>query len=251
MKKLILVFVVMSMCSNLFGQKNGQYKSTYDNGQTEEIGEFKNDERTGVWKSYYENGQLDDIGEYKNGKQIGTWKSYKENGQLTFLVTYDNNGLQSGLQESYHNNGQLRKTGEFKNDEKIGIWKGYGEDGVLLALENYNTSIYKYFYDSGELSTIADNNYPIRGGLRTFFHKNGKIEMKQELVDDYMIRTTYYDNGQLESIYNIKDTSKKGASLKIFSGRSIHSRIGIGKEYDRDGKLISEVDYDAINTKKQ
>ena len=51
----VLVLFIVQFC---IAQDDGPYKTYHDNGQIETIGQHKNGERVGEWKDFYPNGNL-------------------------------------------------------------------------------------------------------------------------------------------------------------------------------------------------
>ncbi|HBS12961.1 MAG TPA: hypothetical protein DEO36_10560, partial [Flavobacteriaceae bacterium] len=52
-------------------------------GKVQQIGAFNAmGEKTGEWKTFYDNGQLKETGNYSNGQKTGEWKYYDEEGKL-------------------------------------------------------------------------------------------------------------------------------------------------------------------------
>ena len=72
----------------------------HENGNLEEIGNFKNGELEGEWKVYRKNGKLEKIENYKNGEREGEWKYYYENGKtLEAIVNYKNGDVISIVED--------------------------------------------------------------------------------------------------------------------------------------------------------
>lgn len=64
------------------GQREGEWKSYFEDGKTQSTGFFHEGIRTGKTKIYYANGNLYMEGTYKDDHQNGTWSYYDEQGYL-------------------------------------------------------------------------------------------------------------------------------------------------------------------------
>ncbi|WP_415370845.1 toxin-antitoxin system YwqK family antitoxin [Patiriisocius sp. Uisw_047] len=134
------------------GERTGEWKYYYENGQLESILKYENGFLKGEMKYYYENGQLSLIGKWENGQPIGEWKSYHENGQL-YNIGKNENGKKTGEWKFYHENGQLHNIGKYENGKKTGEWKFYHKNGQLHNIGKYEngerTGEWKYYDENG------------------------------------------------------------------------------------------------------
>lgn len=64
------------------GQREGVWKSWYNNGQLWSIGTYAKGQRIDSALSYFPNGQVRMRGYYSQGKLVGIWKVYNEAGAL-------------------------------------------------------------------------------------------------------------------------------------------------------------------------
>ena len=67
---------------NKAGERHGEWKYWYDNGNMWSEGEFKNGLSHGYRKVYHPNGKLYYEGKYKNDEPVGVWKFYDEEGRF-------------------------------------------------------------------------------------------------------------------------------------------------------------------------
>jgi len=79
----------------------------YINGQKEQEGMYKNEERTGVWKYWYDTGVLWSEGEFLNGKS-------------------------HGYRKVYHSNGKLYYEGNYTDDQPSGVWTFFDKEGRFI-----------------------------------------------------------------------------------------------------------------------
>jgi antitoxin component YwqK of YwqJK toxin-antitoxin module len=70
------------------GQKQGEYKSWYSNGQLREHGFFVDGKLHGEFKWWHENGHLYTHCFYVDGKRHGEYKWWHDNGQLCVHCYY-------------------------------------------------------------------------------------------------------------------------------------------------------------------
>ena len=86
---------------------------------TKNIGSYKTQgvsrigEKTGDWKFYYPNGELQEISEYYEGKLNGEYRSFYANGNLK-IRGYFTLGFPDSTFEAYYFNGQLAEKGSYK-----------------------------------------------------------------------------------------------------------------------------------------
>lgn len=97
-------------------QKPFTGKATYKYPDGELILEetYKDGQKDGPFKSYFENGQPEFEITYKDGKLNGPFKNYYNNGQPEFEMTYKD-GQRDGLVKGYSENGKLKLEVLFKN----------------------------------------------------------------------------------------------------------------------------------------
>ncbi|MCY7007145.1 toxin-antitoxin system YwqK family antitoxin [Fusobacterium simiae] len=71
------------------GEKDGEFRRYYLNGNLLMRGYCKEGRTDGIWEDYYPNGKILMSGYMKNNKRIGNWKYYDESGKLLGEVPYD------------------------------------------------------------------------------------------------------------------------------------------------------------------
>jgi len=72
------------------GQRDGEYKSWWPNGQLHTCCFYKNGRLDGEYKRWYDNGQLDIHCYYKNHQLNGAYESWLTDGQLFVYCQYKN-----------------------------------------------------------------------------------------------------------------------------------------------------------------
>ena len=71
------------------GERDGEFKRYYLNGNLLMRGYSKEGRVDGVWEDYYSNGKVLMSGYMKGNKRIGNWKYYDESGKLLGELPYD------------------------------------------------------------------------------------------------------------------------------------------------------------------
>ena len=71
------------------GERDGEFKRYYLNGNLLMRYYFKAENVEGPWEDYYPNGKLLMSGQMKANKEVGNWKYYDENGNLLGETPYN------------------------------------------------------------------------------------------------------------------------------------------------------------------
>ena len=111
--------------------KQGPYKSWYDNGQVEYIGQYSNNKREGFWIEYdwY---KKDDLarkhfsGNYVDDLKQGNWKSYLDS-KVVDEVFYKN-GVKDGIFINYDSTGNIVNKGIYQDNKIISQSKSMSEN---------------------------------------------------------------------------------------------------------------------------
>jgi len=77
------------------GKREGSAVAYHPNGQMQDSGTFKDDQRTGAWKTWYENGRIAATGSYELDSVHGNWTYYRENGNKSTDESYVMGKLQA------------------------------------------------------------------------------------------------------------------------------------------------------------
>ena len=96
---------------------NGKTVSTYDNGQKELEGSYRDCEKYGQFTYWFKNGQKLKEGIYKDGKKDGKWIYWERNGQKKEEGTYKD-GEREGLYSSWFEDGQKKEEGNYREGKK-------------------------------------------------------------------------------------------------------------------------------------
>jgi len=190
----VIYYSIIAMFTNLpdSTDREGEYKTWYENGQLEVQAFYRNGKEEGEHKSWHENGQLGVQAFYRDDEPEGKRKCWYANGQLHVQEFYRDGKLE-GKRKVWYKNGQLW-TREFYRDGKLeGEYKSWYENGQLQAQE---------FYRDGELE----------GECKSWYENGQPYEQK------------FYWNGT--SIHDNFNFAKKQVFLRIgscYRKRVIHS----------------------------
>ena len=99
------------------GERHGQYKLCFSNGNVHEVYQYKNGERSGEYSIYFSNGKVAERGAYQNDERDGVIQYFNENGTLQKTETY-RLGAQHGKAVTYSAGKPLKE---------INFWNGYIE----------------------------------------------------------------------------------------------------------------------------
>jgi len=126
---------VMSETTYEYGEKNGPYRSYYDNGRVMEEGQYKDGLRDGAWKSYGSDGELEFTYSYALGLRNGERVQYGEGSGPAqgrrVIVERDHwvLGVKEGRAESFWNSGTPMNSGMFVGGQLEGVWTYFNNDG--------------------------------------------------------------------------------------------------------------------------
>jgi antitoxin component YwqK of YwqJK toxin-antitoxin module len=95
------------------GQKNGEFKITFENGNLIMKGNIINDKNEGKWLYYYPSGELESEGNFKDNKADSVWTWYFPNGKIK-EKGYFVNGLREGNAKMYDALGNVSMENEYK-----------------------------------------------------------------------------------------------------------------------------------------
>lgn len=234
------------------GLENGTFKEYFEDGSLQLEYIMKNGELNGKIKTYYENGNVKKEGNYIKGKANGSFTEYNEEGLISATYNMLNDEL-NGVLKTYENQ-KINESYTFKNGLKEGEYLGYlydEEDGELsLKIKaNYSNDEYDGLF---QVFVIDEKEEKLIDKI-TYFEgvKNGPF---QESKGDSLIIGNYL-NGKLNGEYKVYfdfvrmliggviRTDIKGLSLLSEGFYNNDNKSGYWKYYDITGALRSEGDY--------
>ena len=187
--------------------------------------------------------------------KTGEWTFYTGN-ESNYMYLKENykNGERNGESTSYYENGQIKGKGNHKDGKPDGKWVYYYENGQIKSKENYKykskddmtgtvSSTYYSYYGNGQIKSELDsiNGDPI--GRSIWYYENGQIEKVYNLVwnvnekNGYIIEESeniwYYENGQIEKEQYSIDGRKVGKWIWYYENGQIEQ-----EENYKDGLII-------------
>ena len=139
--------------------KNGFFTYCHNNGAIYSYGKYINNQKEGLWKSYYDNGFKKDSMVFHSGKLYGIGLTWHSNGCLEDSFNLKEDG--SGVYVSWFDNGKLSSAGKYSADIKqTGTWKYYHKNGKVSSNEIYfNSKLIdrRYFDENGEMLNDTTN----------------------------------------------------------------------------------------------
>lgn len=160
-------------------------------------------------------------------------KTYYSNGKIKSDISVSNDS-KNGPVVTYFENGSIATKGYFINNEREKTWNFYDEkSGKLIVIENYKDGMLegeqRYYYPNGVLKLKGEYKNNQRIGFWEMYDELGRLEVQNIFL-----------NG--ENVINVALFQDNGNIL--CSGGTIDGyREGVWKYFDRDGKLLYEVEY--------
>ena len=200
---------------------------------------------------YYENGNLEQVAEYKNGLLDGEFISYDENGNQLSKGIYKENVPYEGsfcdmdqllIRVSNYGNGEFKNavTSELKTESKARIevnvsdfssqsgeivFYGINGDkiGKLIVKDNqpYEGVNVEYFYNPMTVASITEVSGGEYKSPKKYFYRNGNIKELDYFKDDYynVSKTVYFNtNGNMTDSLVFSDGSPlSGTKIEFFN----------------------------------
>ncbi len=209
--------------------KTGHWTYLYKDGTTFKTGDFAEDLKEGRWQTWYENGTLLMDGVYSKVKEEGVWTNYWDNGKVKNATTFKH-GEMNGAWLSYYPSGNKKLIGKYKNNYKVGKWTDYYENGMPKDIFSYKVTTVKSQMDYGVMKGREETESVKHGHSESYsskdFKKTEEGNYKNGQKDGEWI--DYYPGGKVPAII----THYKNGELD-----------GTMKQFDRMGKLTSEINY--------
>lgn len=251
-KIFVLIVMLISFCSNGFGEQDGPFKLHYENGQVKSEGSFRNGLLHGLTKKYYESGQLQGEGCYKNGELDGPYKTYYVSGQIK-SEGVNKNGKQEGPNKTYYQSGQLNASGIYVNGKLEGPAKAYYEDGKIQEETYYKNGELegpaKAYYENGQLESESFYKNGLKDGDKKLYYPTGKLrgvaKFSKGIEDGTWIM--YDENGNIEKEFTSQDRAnselKERATKYLHDKKYKEARECIEKVISNDPNYFDAMDY--------
>ena len=141
----------------------------------------------------------------------------------------------NGYNVFYYENGQKSSEGNFLNGKPEGYWKNYFETGVLKSEGNRKNheldSIWLFYYENGLLKEKVQFSNSIKQGLSYEYSEEGFLLAQYPYENDTI-------NGVADFYFN--DVNRVQFEKPYMAG----VLEGVGYEYDRDGRIITILNYE-------
>ena len=224
-------------------------------------------------KFYY---QYDSIGNYLGNSQIfpkdGKWISFfKHDNTLVASIFHIKNNMLEGPSINYRTDGSKECEVILSKNEINGYWKNWHPNGQLSnetyrKLIKYNshygssrTGTWRSWYPDGQLKSRCEFKENKEQNESFEYFPNGLVKTKTMYRNGALNgqQIHYHDNGQIYRIIEYKDDIEISESpYKTFhpngkiaeEGKLINGlRTGLWHNYDIDGKVISQGEYQIVN----
>ena len=195
---------------------------------------------------YYDNGQKYRESFFKENTLDGLDTKWYKNGKKEFQ-TYSENGIEIFPLIIWYENGKLESYSDYNQKENKGTIKVWYENGYLKSeITGIDSTelgcIEKYYYETGELSTVQINNMGNQEYIG--YHRNGNTSFKGHLYNAIWNSVgkwqEWYENGVLKREY-------------YFDENTPNIKVGTWSWWDEEGNLIKQEIYEnnkLIDTKE-
>lgn len=256
------------------GKPDGYWKTYYEKGNLKSEGCRLNYLLDSIWNFYDEDGLVSSKISYRNDKKNGYTFVYKREKnkagkELHYLFAQELflDNIQQGNSFYYFPSGELHQIVHYENGQKHDITKEFSKDSVLITLIRYRNDFlieqelinrkdkaghkqgaWKDFYKNDKIKTEAFYKNDSLNGVYREFNKTGELinvtqykmgRVTEEIIGlfekiDYVKR--YFDSGSLKFSGNFKS----GVPIGIHREFDLQGNVISSKEYDADGKITGE-----------
>jgi len=179
-------------------------------------------------KKKYRYSKLCSEGKYYYGAKIGPWTYYNNDGEVDSTANYPMPINSSFDLCFYHPDGTIAVEGNMIEGHPQGVWHEYDDAGKLLGKVTYKNGLIDGLVERPNKAYPSIDNK--RNGICTTYFNNKSISAIEHYKNDLLHGTSskYYESGELKQ----KSTFEKGVC------------VGKVLEYNSEGKLIKETNYD-------
>ncbi|TAL57130.1 MAG: hypothetical protein EPN85_14565 [Bacteroidetes bacterium] len=154
----------------------------------------------------------------------------------------------NGYNKFYYENGKISSEGNMRDGRPDGYWKTYLPDGKIKSEGNRNNfkldSLWKFYDDNGTLLTEIKYKEGKKSGIKKTWDAKGFIVNTESFVADVK-------QGLSLSYYPPEDSIQTIGKEKIRTPFDKGKEHGVAYEYDKDGKIITVMEYSYGVLKKQ
>lgn len=218
---------------------------------------------SGAWNNWDQEGKLKSIYQYVNGRKDGPYSVYNSTGGVLSEGRYKAGEL-DGVQKVTMEDG-VRSEIPYENGKRNGLEKTWYPSGALMVespwVDGELEGIVTFYYDSGAVQSSVPYYKGKREGVMKTFHENGKVQGEESYRNDEL-------NGKSE-FWRIDETPELSFNYRDgrFDGlqtwyhpngkpaREVAMSLGMPngswREWDEDGKLTVDDEYDMGELKKK
>lgn len=153
----------------------------------------------------------------------------------SFLTVAQTEVNPNGYNIFYYPNGQKSAEGSFVNGKPEGFWKNYYEDGVLKSegkrVNHELDSIWLFYYENGLLKEKVNYSQSLKNGITSEYSEEG-----------FLLAQYPYENDTIQGMAKLYFADIQRVQLEKNYEDGIAT--GMGYEFDRDGRIITLVNYE-------
>lgn len=249
------------------GKPDGYWKNYYEDGTLKSEGNRLYFELDSIWKFYNPDGQLISEINYRQDKKNGytiTRDFYYTEDSSKVYYQYSKelfvNGSREGLSFYYDTSGYQKFSYLYKFDKRSGEGREFDKDGTIITLFSYYNG---YLVETIRINRKDENGikqgrwldfYPNGNKKTEYNYFNGKLHgiYREYDINGKILSEKRYVNGEVY-VPREEDEIKLKAEIKKsyfpdgklqYEGAFIDNiPVGIHKEYNQDGKLITAKEY--------
>ena len=251
----------------LDGKPEGYWKTYYENGKLKTEGTRHNFQLDSVWVFYDEDGDTSKKINYLYGKKNGYYFSYEysvdennvKTGGLISKELYVAD-IKQGQAYYFYPTGQLKTTIIYKNGIREGISREYSKDSLIITISEYHND-----YRISKENINRNDSRGFKQGTWKYFTKDFKVHLEENYLNGKLngyvreydksgkiIKQVKYENGIEISEEIAADTTKSNIQNDFFVDGTLKKSgayrngfpVGIHKEFNEKGDIISSAEYD-------
>ena len=195
-----------------------------------------NGQKQGEWKVNYPDGELRYHGFFEDGKPVGTFQYYDSAGNLKAVNNFKSNG-EIAYHQALAESGFVIAKGKFINQQKDSTWLYYNAaDSTLISEENFQNGMLH-----GKSITYYANEKP----AEILHYDKGVLqgEWKKYFANGVLQTAAFYENGQLNGAF---ESYHPNGQLYFSGDYQAGQKIGIWRTYDEEGNILNEDEHKII-----
>ncbi len=196
--------------------KNGSYKSYYNDGKLKSEGTFLNRLYNGAWTFYYSNGNVQAKGSFisGDGTDVSETSGLPRNGRDGFWIFN-------------HENGKINQESNYLKGKLNGSFKEYNDFGDLILIELYQNGLINGKQErlNNQKIKISEANF-IKGiaeGEEKIYYDSGKLKIQRSYKQGKLdgVAKAFYENGNLEELSSYVKGIEDGVSKDYYENGNV------------------------------